>query len=153
MVAVKSDFRILLIAVLLSLLAAESLVGSQILDSQAENQNRLPLSPDFSNFPTTNVRWETTQLLRKKAGECKLADVTTGEVASDSTPQEKRPDLLILERFVVTHRPPEKIELPPPETVVQKFLETGTFSSHVGKKVTTRFWMHPLKGLMLSFEF
>jgi hypothetical protein len=149
---VKSNFRIP-IAALLSFLAAGLLVGSQTPDSQTENQSHSLLPSSFSEFQTTNVRWEITQLLRKKAGEFKLVDVTAEEVASDPTPVENRPDLLILERFVVTHRPPEKIELPPPETVAQKFFGTGTFASHVGKKITTRFWMHPRKGLMLSFEF
>jgi hypothetical protein len=43
--------------------------------------------------------------------------------------------------------------MPPPETVMASFFRTGTFAEHVGKKVTTRLWMHPRKGLMLSFEF
>ena len=108
-----------------------------------------PLS-EFAVSAPQPVQWET-QLIRENAGKFKLADVSVPDTAPDVP--ETRPDLLILERFVVTKRAPEKLQLPPPETVMQTFFKTGTFAEHVGKKVTVRFWMHPWKGLMLSFEF
>jgi hypothetical protein len=97
-----------------------------------------------------SVHWQN-QLIRENEGKFGLADISAPEVAPP--PVEPRSDLLILERFVVTKRQPEKVKMPPPETVVQSFFRTGTFAEHVGRKVTTRFWMHPFKGLMLSFEF
>jgi hypothetical protein len=147
---VKPIFRIS-IAVTLGFLSTNVLLRSQAPDSRSLPLAALVSPPAFSTLPITDVRWETTQLLRKKAGEFKLSDVASQE--DTVTPPEKRPDLLILERFVVTRRPAEQISVPPPVTGVQHFFETGTFASHVGKKVTTRFWMHPWKGLMLSFEF
>ena len=146
----KTIFRIS-IAVTLGFLSTSVLLYSQALDSRSESEVDRPPPSTFSTLPIADVRWETTQLLRKKAGEFKLSDVATQEDAV--TPPEKRPDLLILERFVVTRRPAEEIALSPPVTGVQHFFETGTIASHVGKKVTTRFWLHPWKGLMLSFEF
>ena len=146
----KPIFRIS-IAVTLGFLSTSGVLYSQAPDSRTESEVPLSPPPTFSTLPITDVHWETTQLLRKKAGEFKLSDVATQENAT--TPPEKRPDLLILERFVVTRRPEEKISMPPPVTNVQEFFRTGTIASHVGKKVTTRFWMHPWKGLMLSFEF
>lgn len=112
--------------------------------------------PDFT--PTSgivvpaleSVHWQN-QLIRENEGKFGLADISSPELSPSSV--ELRSDLLILERFVVTKRAPEKVEMPPPETVMQSFFRTGTFAEHVGKRVTTRFWMHPRKGLMLSFEF
>jgi hypothetical protein len=97
-----------------------------------------------------SVHWEN-QLIRKNEGKFGLTDISAPEVAPP--PVAPRSDLLILERFVVTKRAPEKVAMPPPETVMESFFRTGTFAEHVGKKVTTRLWMHPRKGLMLSFEF
>lgn len=97
-----------------------------------------------------SVHWEN-QLIRENAGKFGLTDISSPELSP--SPIEPRSDLLILERFVVTKRAPEKVEMPPPETVMASFFRTGTFAEHVGKKVTTRLWMHPRKGLMLSFEF
>jgi hypothetical protein len=97
-----------------------------------------------------SVHWEN-QLIRENEGKFGLTDISSPELSP--SPIEPRSDLLILERFVVTKRVPEKVEMPPPETIMQSFFRTGTFAEHVGKRVTTRFWMHPRKGLMLSFEF
>ncbi|MEO6994281.1 MAG: hypothetical protein ABI273_11675 [Lacunisphaera sp.] len=97
-----------------------------------------------------SVHWQN-QLIRENEGKFGLTDVSAPELVP--SPVAPDPGTLILERFLVTKRAPEKVKMPPPETIMQSFFRTGTFAEHVGKKVTTRLWMHPRKGLMLSFEF
>jgi len=133
---------------------ATSLLGlclGEIGPSQDEPKP-FPSFADTSFLPASDVHWEVTQLVRKDAGKFNLTAVTSPEIDSSSQ-VEKRPDLLILERFVVTQRPPEKIEVPPPIPKLQEFFNSGNIAVHVGKKITTRFWLHPKKGLMLRFEF
>lgn len=58
--------------------------------------------------------------------------------------------VLALNPFIVTA--PAMPSEQPRETQVEKFIRTGTIWQHVGKKVTTRFWMKGDEGLMLRFS-
>lgn len=125
-------------------------VASRLAAQSASMETSLPESAGFSVPATTdNIHWETVRLIHQDAQKLKLkhAPVDGDKVA------EKSPDMLILDRLVVTKRPPETLPPPVIETPVQQFFRTGTIAEHVGSKVTTHFWLHPELGLRLSFEF
>lgn len=141
-----------LLGMLAGVLATSSLFCPAEIDPSRLEPKPFPSLADPSFSPVPEVHWEAADLGRKDATKLNLIAVSNPEIDSP-TQTEHRPDVLILERLVVTQRPPDKIEMPRPIPKLRDFFDSGNIAVHVGRKITTRFWLHPHKGLMLSFEF
>lgn len=90
---------------------------------------------------------EAMRLIREDVA--KMAPVE--KPASQTPPNDSPAEVYKMERFIVREDKLPDLSTPP-ETRVERFVRTGTLSAHIGKKVTTRFWMKGDKGLMLSFS-
>ena len=98
---------------------------------------------------SAQIHAEITRLARQAAG------ITAVVSASSEPPAGTKPDedeIVVLAPMTVTDKIPPDLN-PPRETRAEKFFRTGTIAEHVGRKVTTRFWISGGQGLMLSFDF
>jgi hypothetical protein len=108
-----------------------------------------PQSPgNREQLPRLTIQSEMSRLVRQDAEKANSPDlfkpVTPNEGDAD--------DMVSLEPMVVvTQKSPDFT--PPRETSAERFFRTGTMIQHVGRKVTTRFWMKGDRGIMLSLGF
>jgi len=118
----------------------------------AQSAAALPAGPGPARTEpilSAHIHAEITRLARQAAG------ITPAVPAAPEQPSGPKPDdeeIVVLAPMTVTERIPPDLN-PPRETRAEKFFRTGTIAEHVGRKVTTRFWISGGQGVMLSFDF
>lgn len=135
------NFRFLCFPLVLGLGAFVQIAAGQAGDATAEMSVAVP------SVPSRAMKGEALQLIR--------ADVEKASSAPQLSPHESSKealeDVVKLDPVIVREDKMPEVSTGP-ENPVEHLIRTGTLAEHVGKRVTSRFWMKGDKGLMLSFS-